>query len=46
MPKSEFQTRFGESERFKPDFLLEDGDDLSGCEIEARVFYIPRHSKG
>jgi hydroxyacylglutathione hydrolase len=39
-------TGFGRSERFKPDLLLEDGDDLSAYGFEARVLSIPGHSKG
>jgi hydroxyacylglutathione hydrolase len=38
--------RFGKSERFKPDLYLEDGDDLSKYGFDARVLYIPGHSKG
>jgi glyoxylase-like metal-dependent hydrolase (beta-lactamase superfamily II) len=39
-------TGFGRAERFSPDFLVEDGDDLSEYGIEARVVSIPGHSKG
>jgi glyoxylase-like metal-dependent hydrolase (beta-lactamase superfamily II) len=39
-------TGFGRAERFKPDVLLEDGDDLSEYGIEASVVSIPGHSKG
>jgi glyoxylase-like metal-dependent hydrolase (beta-lactamase superfamily II) len=38
--------RFGKSERFKPDLYLEGGDDLSEHGFEAKVLYIPGHSKG
>lgn len=37
---------FGKSKRFKPDFYLEDGDDLSQYGFEARVVHIPGHSRG
>jgi len=37
---------FGKAERFTPDLLLGDGDDLSGYGIDARVIAIPGHSKG
>jgi len=37
---------FGRSDRFTPDLLVEDGDDLSGYGIDARVISIPGHSKG
>jgi len=37
---------FGRSKRFKPDFYLEDGDDLSQYGFEARVVHIPGHSRG
>ena len=37
---------FGRSERFAPDLLVEDGDDLSEYGIDARVISIPGHSKG
>ena len=37
---------FGKSERFKPDFYIEDGYDLSGYGFDAKVLYIPWHSKG
>ena len=38
--------RFGESERFEPDFYLEEGDDLSEYGLEAKVLSIPGHSLG
>jgi glyoxylase-like metal-dependent hydrolase (beta-lactamase superfamily II) len=38
--------RFGKSERFKPDSYVEDGEDLSGNSLDARVLHIPGHSKG
>jgi len=38
--------RFSKSGRFKPDLYLEDGDDLSEYGFDARVLYIPGHSKG
>jgi len=37
---------FGTSERFAPDLLVKDGDDLSGYGFDARVISIPGHSKG
>ena len=39
-------TGFGESERFTPDLLLEDGYDLSAHGLDARVLSLPGHSKG
>lgn len=38
--------RFGKSERFKPDLYIEDGDNLSEYGFDAKVIYIPGHSKG
>lgn len=38
--------RLKESDRFKPDLFLEDGDDLSEFGFDARVLSIPGHSKG
>ena len=38
--------RFAESNRFKPDFYLEDGDNLSDYGFDAQVLSIPGHSKG
>ena len=38
--------RFGRSERFKPDFCVEDGYDLSEFGLDAKVLHIPGHSKG
>ena len=37
---------FGKSERFTPDFYLDDGDDLSDYGFDARVLHVPGHSKG
>ena len=37
---------FGRSERFTPDVLLEDGSALSEYGLEARVIWLPGHSKG
>jgi hydroxyacylglutathione hydrolase len=34
------------SDRFTPDILVEDGDDLSGYGYDAQVLHIPGHSKG
>ncbi len=39
-------TGFGKAERFTPDLLLEEGDDLSPYGFDARVLSIPGHSKG
>jgi len=38
--------RFGKSERFEPDYYVEDGEDLSENGLDARVLHIPGHSKG
>jgi hydroxyacylglutathione hydrolase len=38
--------RFGREERFKPDFHVEDGDDLSEHGFDAKAVYTPGHSKG
>ena len=37
---------FGKSERFKPDLYIEDGYDLSGYGLDAKVLHLPGHSKG
>jgi glyoxylase-like metal-dependent hydrolase (beta-lactamase superfamily II) len=37
---------FGKAQRFTPDVLLEEGDDLSPYGFAARVLSIPGHSKG
>ena len=37
---------FGKSERFTPDFYLDEGDDLSEYGLDARILCIPGHSKG
>ncbi|HEY9076225.1 MAG TPA: MBL fold metallo-hydrolase [Anaerolineaceae bacterium] len=39
-------TGFGKAERFSPDVLLEDGQDLAPYGLEARVIAVPGHSKG
>ena len=39
-------SRFGRAERFTPDVLLRDGDNLGAYELDARVISIPGHSKG
>jgi hydroxyacylglutathione hydrolase len=36
----------GRFEKFKPDILLEDGQDISSFGLKARVVSIPGHSKG
>ncbi len=36
----------GQFDTFKPDILLEDGQDLSGFGLNAKVVSIPGHSKG
>jgi len=41
-----FFTGFSKAERFAPDILLEDGDDLSPYGFDARILSIPGHSKG
>ena len=41
-----FFFRFGKSERFKPDFYIDEGYDLSEYGLDAKVLYIPGHSKG
>lgn len=38
--------RFGRSDRFSPDVLLEDGDPLSAYGLDAQVIHVPGHSKG
>lgn len=37
---------FPKSNRFKPDFYVEDGTDLSGYGFDAQVLRLPGHSKG
>ena len=37
---------FGKSKRFNPDLCIEEGYDLSEYGFDARVIYIPGHSKG
>ncbi len=37
---------FGKSQRFRPDFYLDEGIDLSEYGFEAEVLYLPGHSKG
>ena len=39
-------TGFGKTQRFSPDILVKDGDDLSGYGLDARVISIPGHSTG
>jgi len=38
--------KLSKSDRFKPDFYIEDGYDLSGYGFDAKVLHIPGHSKG
>jgi len=38
--------RLSKSDRFKPDLYLDDGYDLSGFGVDARVLHIPGHSRG
>jgi hydroxyacylglutathione hydrolase len=38
--------RFGKSERCKPDFYLDDGQDLSDFGFDARVLVLQGHSRG
>ncbi|MBP1704455.1 MAG: fold metallo-hydrolase [Chloroflexi bacterium] len=33
-------------DRFRPDLALEDGDDLAGHGLDARVLHLPGHSRG
>jgi len=37
---------FGRSQRFSPDIFVGEGYDLSGYGLDARVLYIPGHSRG
>ena len=37
---------FPKANRFKPDLYLEDGDDLSSYALDARILWIPGHSRG
>ncbi len=39
-------TGFGKAERFAPDLLLGEGDDLAAYGLDARALSIPGHSKG
>jgi glyoxylase-like metal-dependent hydrolase (beta-lactamase superfamily II) len=41
-----FMFRLSESDRFKPDFYLSEGYDLSDKNFDAKVIEIPGHSKG
>lgn len=38
--------RFGKANRFTPDLLIGEGDDLSAYGLDARVLSLPGHSKG
>ena len=38
--------RFGKANRFTPDLLLGEGDDLAAYGLDARVLSLPGHSKG
>ena len=38
--------RLGKSERFKPDLVLQDGQDLSPFGFDARVLHLPGHTAG
>jgi len=38
--------RFSKSNRFRPDFYIEEGDDFSEYGFDAQVISIPGHSKG
>ena len=38
--------RLGKSDRFTPDFTIEDGHDLSAYGLEARVVHLPGHTAG
>ncbi len=37
---------FGKFERFKPDFYLDEGDDLSDYGLDAKILLLPGHSRG
>jgi len=37
---------FGKSERFKPNFYVDEGYDLSEYGFDAKVLHLPGHSKG
>ena len=37
---------FSKSERFEPDLYIDDGDDFSEYGFDARVIYLPGHSRG
>ncbi len=39
-------TGFGKAQRFSPDVLVSDGDDLSSFGLDARIISIPGHSQG
>ncbi len=39
-------TRLGKSDRFTPDFTVEDGQDLAPHGLEARVVHLPGHTAG
>ena len=41
-----FVTGLGKTEDFKPDILLEDGDELEGYGLDAKVVHLPGHTKG
>jgi hydroxyacylglutathione hydrolase len=38
--------KLSKPDRFKADLFLEDGDDLSGYGLEAKVLHLPGHSRG
>jgi hydroxyacylglutathione hydrolase len=38
--------RFRGAQRFEPDLLVEDGTELSGYGVDARVIHLPGHSRG
>jgi hydroxyacylglutathione hydrolase len=39
-------TGFGKTERFIPDVFIDDGYDLAQYGLEAKIIYLPGHSKG
>jgi hydroxyacylglutathione hydrolase len=41
-----FFTKLSVSDRFKPDFYVEDGDTLSPYGFDARVLHLPGHTQG
>lgn len=46
MAQASWLLRLPRRDRFEPDILLEEGDDLSVYGLEARALYLPGHTKG